>query len=123
MELGIQFSSYCRSVISSFFNSISCLVSGTVLVPLFKSISTMSGFPSRLSCPVQSVVLLFEAKANLLYCIRSSWLLGCGRPVVFLPYKNAYYIVLEASPAASKTRFIDKARSVLDLRFSTRPCL
>ncbi|KAG4139246.1 hypothetical protein ERO13_D07G179450v2 [Gossypium hirsutum] len=44
--------------------------------PLFKSISTMSGFPSRLSCPVQSVVLLSEAKANLLYCIRSSWLLG-----------------------------------------------
>ncbi|KAK8539692.1 hypothetical protein V6N13_072324 [Hibiscus sabdariffa] len=74
------------------------------------------GFPSRLSCPVQSVVLLSEAKANLLYCIRSSWLLGCGRPVVFLPYKNAYYIVLEASPAASKTRFVDKARSVLDLR-------
>nr|KJB09740.1 hypothetical protein B456_001G161600 [Gossypium raimondii] len=45
-------------------------------IPLFKSISTMSGFPSRLSCPVQSVVLLSEAKANLLYCIRSSWLLG-----------------------------------------------
>ncbi|KAB2022253.1 hypothetical protein ES319_D07G196200v1 [Gossypium barbadense] len=52
---------YCRSVISSFLNSISCLV---------------SGFPSRLSCPVQSVVLLSEAKANLLYCIRSSWLLS-----------------------------------------------
>ncbi|TYG62226.1 hypothetical protein ES288_D07G211700v1 [Gossypium darwinii] len=34
------------------------------------------GFPSRLSCPVQSVVLLSEAKANLLYCIRSSWLLS-----------------------------------------------
>lgn len=34
----------------------------------------MSGFPSRLSCPVQSVVLLSEAKANPLYCIRSSWL-------------------------------------------------
>lgn len=44
-----------------------------VWVPLFKSIS-MSGFPSRLSCPVQSVVLLYEAKANPLYCIRSSWL-------------------------------------------------
>lgn len=26
------------------------------------------------------------------------------------------YIVLEASPEASKTRFVDKARSVLDLR-------
>ncbi|KAB1201284.1 putative DNA primase large subunit [Morella rubra] len=45
----------------------------SVSVPLFKSIS-MSGFPSRLSCPVQSVVLLSEAKANPLYCIRSSWL-------------------------------------------------
>ena len=39
--------------------------------------------------------------------------------MVFLPYKNAYYLVLEASPEASKTRslcFVDKARSVLDLR-------
>lgn len=34
-----------------------------VSLPLFKSIS-MSGLPSRLSCPVQSVVLLSEAKAN-----------------------------------------------------------
>lgn len=34
----------------------------------------MSGFPSRLSCPVQSVVLLSEAKANPLYFIQSSWL-------------------------------------------------
>jgi len=31
MELGIRFSSYCRSVICSIWNSISCLVSGTGL--------------------------------------------------------------------------------------------
>ena len=39
--------------------------------------------------------------------------------MVFLPYQNAYYLVLEASPEASKMRvlcFVDKARSVLDLR-------
>ena len=39
--------------------------------------------------------------------------------VVFLPYENAYSLVLEASPEASKTRslrFVDRARSVLYLR-------
>jgi len=61
-----------RPGLSSIVPCISILV--PVSVPLFKSISTMSGFPSRLSCPVQSVVLLSEAKANPLYCIRSSWL-------------------------------------------------
>ena len=53
-----------------------------------------------------------------LYGLALLSLLCSGRPVVFLPYKNAYYIVLEASPEASKTRFVDKARSVLDLRES-----
>ncbi|KAK8499197.1 hypothetical protein V6N12_076047 [Hibiscus sabdariffa] len=63
-----------------------------------------------------SAYCLFGVGCSPLYGLALLSLLCSGRPVVFLPYKNAYYIVLEASPAASKTRFVDKARSVLDLR-------
>lgn len=71
MELGIWFSSSCRSVICSIRNSISSLLSGTGL----SSFVQINIYPCQASLPGStSVLLLSEAKANPLYCIRSSWL-------------------------------------------------
>ncbi|KAF3957588.1 hypothetical protein CMV_017406 [Castanea mollissima] len=83
----------------------------SVSVPLFKSIS-MSGFPSRLSCPVQSVVLLSEAKANPLYCIRSSWLGWAARLyTAWLRYRSYVMVGLKSSIPTIQECLLSSARS------------
>ena len=70
MELGILFSSYCRSVICSIWNSISCLVSGIGFSSFVQiNIYVRLPFPVVLSCSIRSSSVWGKGESLILYTV------------------------------------------------------
>lgn len=75
MELGIRFSSYCRSVICSIWNSISCLVSGTGFSSFVQiNIYVRLPFPVVLSCSIRCSSVWGKGESLILYTVELAWL-------------------------------------------------
>lgn len=75
MEFWILFSSYCRSVICSIWNSIYCLVSGTGFSSFVQiNIYVRLPFPVVLSCSIRCSSVWGKGESLILYTVELAWL-------------------------------------------------